>query len=94
MQIGPAARHISGCSLYNSGICTLLSADLTLENGAMLKNESAGLFEIGVSGIIRAGAGTIGSFNNLGLLRKAIAGDTLLAPKLPRKGRLSATREH
>jgi hypothetical protein len=76
LRIGPAARTLSGCSLYNSGLCELFSADLTLANAALLKNNTGAVFEIAVPGVIRASATSPGSFYNGGLLRKAIPGAT------------------
>jgi hypothetical protein len=69
------SRQLSGCALNNSGVCTLLSGDLALAQGAAVNNLVGGTFQLLADGTFSGGpAPTGGAFNNSGTFRKNSAG--------------------
>ncbi len=69
-------RHLSGCNLSNSGLCTLLGGGLALDDAAQFNNLSNGLFQIQNDGVFTSAGAAPGLFNNLGSLEKTSPGRT------------------
>ena len=71
------SRELSGCALNNSGVCTLLSGDLALAQGAAINNPVGATFQLLADATFSgAPAPTGGAFNNSGTFRKSSAGVT------------------
>jgi hypothetical protein len=81
------SRQLSGCALNNRGLCTLLSGDLGLSNGAKINNLAGGTFELLADGTFSGSpAPAGGAFNNTGTFRKSTSGTTQFGTAIPPQG--------
>jgi hypothetical protein len=81
------SRQLSGCALNNRGLCTLLSGDLGLSNGATINNLAGGTFELVADGTFSGSpAPAGGTFNNKGTFRKSTSGTTQFGTTIPPQG--------
>jgi hypothetical protein len=81
------SRQLSGCALNNHGLCTLLSGDLGLSNGAAINNLAGGIFELVADGSFSGSPAPAGGvFNNTGTFRKSTSGTTQFGTMIPPEG--------
>ena len=75
------SRQLAGCTLNNRGLCTLVSGDVGLSEGAAINNLAGGVFALLADGTFSGSSGPGGgAFNNSGTFRKSTQG-------LPNSGR-------
>jgi uncharacterized protein YaiE (UPF0345 family) len=71
------SRQLSGCALNNSGICSVLSGDLALGQGASINNLAGGTFDLVADGTFSGSPSPLGgAVNNAGTFRKSSPGLT------------------
>src|ERR1019366_1361668 len=81
------SRQLSGCALNNHGLCTLMSGDLGLSQGAAINNLAGGTFELLADGTFSGSpAPAGGAFNNTGTFRKSTSGTTQFGTANPPQG--------
>jgi hypothetical protein len=81
------SRQLSGCALNNRGLCTLLSGDLGLSQGAAINNLAGGTFELLADGTFSGSPAPAGGvFNNTGTFRKSTSGTTQFGTAIPPQG--------
>jgi hypothetical protein len=81
------SRQLSGCTLNNSGVCTLQSGDLALSQGAAINNLVSATFQVLADGTFSgAPAPTGGAINNSGMFRKSSPGVTQFGTASPGQG--------
>ncbi len=81
------SRQLDGCALNNQGLCTLLSGDLGLSNGAAINNLAGGIFELLADGTFSGSPATAGgAFNNTGIFQKSTSGTTQFGTMNPPTG--------
>jgi hypothetical protein len=81
------SRQLSGCVLDNSGLCSVLSGDLALAQGASINNLAGGTFELKADGTFSGSpAPAGGAFNNTGTFRKSTSGTTRFGTTIPSQG--------
>ena len=78
------SRQLSGCALNNQGLCTLLSGDLGISQGAAINNLAGATFELLADGTFSGSpAPGGGAFNNAGTFRKSTTGTTQFGTAIP-----------
>ena len=71
------SRQLSGCALNNSGLCSVLSGDLTLAQGSSINNLAGGTIDLMADGTFSGSPLPLGgAVNNAGTFRKSSPGLT------------------
>ncbi len=69
-------RRLSGCTVSNSGLCTMLSGGLALDDAAQFDNLTNAVFQVQNDGVFTSAGSPSGLFTNLGGVEKTSPGRT------------------
>ena len=81
------SRQLSGCTLNNSGLCSVLSGNLALAMGSAINNLAGGTIDLVADGAFSGSAPPAGgAVNNAGTFRKSSPGLTQFGTASPSQG--------